>query len=37
MLDAGWYGHKDWSKELGDYEPDPKEFPMVLKNSQLCP
>ncbi|MGA8151370.1 MAG: alpha-galactosidase [Terriglobales bacterium] len=31
VLDAGWYGHKDWSKELGDYEPDPKEFPYGLE------
>ena len=31
VLDAGWYNHKDWSKELGDYEPDPKAFPHGLE------
>jgi alpha-galactosidase len=27
VLDAGWYNKKDWSKELGDYYPDPVAFP----------
>jgi alpha-galactosidase len=31
VLDAGWYNHKDWSKELGDYEPDPNAFPHGLE------
>ena len=31
VLDAGWYNHTDWSKELGDYEPDPKAFPKGLE------
>ncbi len=30
VLDAGWYNHTDWSKELGDYEPDPNAFPHGL-------
>jgi alpha-galactosidase len=31
VLDAGWYNHTDWSKELGDYEPDPHAFPHGLE------
>ena len=31
VLDAGWYNHTDWSKELGDYEVDPKAFPHGLE------
>lgn len=31
VLDAGWYNRKDWSKELGDYVPDPKAFPHGLE------
>lgn len=31
VLDAGWYNHIDWSKELGDYEPDPQAFPHGLQ------
>jgi alpha-galactosidase len=31
VLDAGWYNHTDWSKELGDYEPDPNAFPHGLE------
>jgi alpha-galactosidase len=31
VLDAGWYNHVDWSKELGDYEPDPQAFPNGLQ------
>ncbi len=31
VLDAGWYNHIDWSKELGDYQPDPKGFPHGLE------
>ena len=37
VLDAGWYNHTDWSKELGDYEPDPKAFPKVSRSCQtMC-
>jgi alpha-galactosidase len=31
VLDAGWYNQTDWSKELGDYEPDPHAFPQGLE------
>jgi alpha-galactosidase len=31
VLDAGWYNHVDWSKELGDHEPDPQAFPHGLE------
>ncbi len=31
VLDAGWYNQNDWSKELGDYEPDPQAFPQGLE------
>lgn len=31
VLDAGWYNRKDWSKELGDYVPDPNAFPHGLE------
>jgi alpha-galactosidase len=31
VLDSGWYNRVDWSKELGDYEPDPIAFPHGLE------
>ena len=31
VLDAGWYNRVDWSKELGDYEPDASAFPRGLE------
>jgi alpha-galactosidase len=31
VLDAGWYNKKDWSRELGDYEPDQAAFPNGLE------
>lgn len=31
VLDSGWYNKKDWSKELGDYEPDKVAFPNGLE------
>lgn len=27
VLDSGWYGQIDWSRELGDWRPDPQKFP----------
>jgi alpha-galactosidase len=31
VQDAGWYNQVDWSKELGDYQADPKAFPHGLE------
>ena len=30
VLDSGWYNGKDWSRELGDYQPNPSKFPNGL-------
>lgn len=27
VLDAGWFSGKNWSRELGDWTPNPQEFP----------
>src|ERR1017187_521469 len=27
VLDSGWYNKKDWSRELGDYQPNLAKFP----------
>jgi alpha-galactosidase len=31
VLDSGWYNRKDWSRELGDYQPNPAKFPNGLQ------
>lgn len=31
VLDSGWYNKKDWSRELGDYLPNPAKFPNGLQ------
>ena len=31
VLDSGWYNKKDWSRELGDYQPNLAKFPNGLQ------
>ncbi len=31
VLDSGWYTRQDWSRELGDYQPNPTKFPRGLE------
>ena len=31
VLDSGWYSKQDWSRELGDYQPNPAKFPHGLE------
>jgi len=31
VLDSGWYNKKDWSRDLGDYQPNPAKFPNGLQ------
>ena len=31
VLDSGWYNKENWSRELGDYRPEPAKFPNGLQ------
>jgi len=36
VLDAGWFGSKDWGRELGDWTPNPTAFPLGLEKLANC-